>query len=318
MWELPLRFGVAHIVTPTHTMELKYAGAPVHTIRHDKRKFLVCVGGKWRPVKGVRDFVKRMYFPNWYQRKLKDDAKPATGLRVGSKVDSEVTRVVDQFYAKYPKFSVLDNGDSLDPSARLAWAFASDDLHKYTLSLFTQLEGMGMRPVASQVCVGVPSLNMATAVDLVCELVGEQTLVLVEIKTGYNQYLEQDTGMMRAPFTAIKNHPLNQHRLQAATTEMLFRATYTGIGRVNARNGTHVQSLVAVANRDGCAIYGQLPEFKHGSSEMRHLRAHAFRPATSGGYSASKRKRAPSKRNTTPRPRKRVRKASSGRKSRSK
>ncbi len=286
-------------------MKIAYVGEPTQAIHFDKAKkrFGVWQEGRWRSVKGVHAFISR-YFNGWHHKHNTGSGRNHTGMVTGAEVDEQVTSVTNWFYRRYPAFSIRNDGEGIpgrldnggvNPDI-VRWGLLRDKLHKYTRSLFVLLEENNLRPHASQVHVGSKSLNIATAIDLLCiDTTRPRSLVVVEIKTGYNGYLLKSTRKMKSPFDQVDNHPLNQHRLQAAVTELLFRKAYTGVGRFNAAEDKRidVRSVVAVINRDGCALYDQIPHFTYTESVVfRERIRHDMMHSTSNTAAARKRSRA--------------------------
>ena len=70
--------------------------------------------------------------------------------------------------------------------------------------------------------------------------------VVVEVKTGFHGYHDASSGMMRKQFSFLTNSPRNQHLLQAAFSEQLYRRTCV--------NATVSGSLVLRINDGGVHV----------------------------------------------------------------
>lgn len=96
--------------------------------------------------------------------------------------------------------------------------------HPYTLKLIRALRAARMRPIDTQYVVHDSRSGIATGIDLVCEHVPSGSVVLCEIKCGFNGTSnEAACGPMRAPLASVSDCPRNQHQLQAACGEWMFR-----------------------------------------------------------------------------------------------
>ena len=196
------------------------------------------------------------------ESKLAPDARRAVrevtglaGLELGTTVDREVTQWVRLIWnhglqwahvlptAERPSpplpRTLLDNAAEC---ARLRHLQHNSNL--YTRRFLRELANRQLVPVASQLCVGSLDARLGTAVDVVCALsTGVQrlpegrwllrpgaTVVLLELKCGWEQTYQRYCGRMKAPLAHLTDSPEHQHQLQLLLTRILFERTYRGRG----------------------------------------------------------------------------------------
>lgn len=125
------------------------------------------------------------------------------GKQMGTRVDAAITRCIK-----------LDKAPTRQQ--RGASAF------------FMSCRDRGMRPTAAQVAVGDASLFLGTRADVVCKK--ESDVYLLEIKTGFANYLYRHTGSaLKPPLQEFTDSPNNQHHLQLALTKHMYQQTYPDI-----------------------------------------------------------------------------------------
>jgi hypothetical protein len=118
-----------------------------------------------------------------------------------------------------------------------------------------------LRPIGAQVVVRCEQCDLATLVDGVF-LNAEGRVVLVELKCGFEGYVDRSTGAMRGPFCALSNAPVNQHQIQIAFTRCMFERTFPEFGKVDAivvrmtETGAHVKAVEKKVDVVSRAIFG--------------------------------------------------------------
>ena len=77
----------------------------------------------------------------------------------------------------------------------------------------------------------------------------EGSTVVLELKTGFENYNDRSTGNMKGDFSFLTNCPGNQHRVQLALTAEMFEKTFPELGAVKTilvrmtSKGAHVVKL---------------------------------------------------------------------------
>jgi hypothetical protein len=198
-----------------------------------------------------------------------------SGMTRGTKVDNALTRVV-RWYGKYH-----DKG--ITPWSFLAGRKRSmvvrrsipikdqreikklaKSMHFWSQAILRVLKVMNLFPFMAQVRCGSKELRTGTEADLVCRPTGQTKLsftsekrtdkrvpvVVVELKTGYQDYYLKYGSNMLGICSDLPNSPHWQHQLQLLCTVKLFEATYSDqyavkdafILRVD-NNGLHLYRL---------------------------------------------------------------------------
>lgn len=88
-----------------------------------------------------------------------------------------------------------------------------------------------LSPVGAQVVVRDEESNLATLADGVFVDRQGRTVVL-ELKTGFENYNDKATGKMKGVYSFLSNCPGNQHRVQLALTVEMFEKTFPELGAV--------------------------------------------------------------------------------------
>lgn len=140
------------------------------------------------------------------------------GRRRGRAVDSQLTRLV--------------NAGKTLPSRG-----------NYSLSnlVLATLAHNDLEPLVSQRAVCDERLRVATAIDLLCLCRATSTLVVVEVKCGYESnhhaaFVGDDDGQCRMafPLRTLKDTPTNRHLVQLACTNELFRKGFVDAERLQS------------------------------------------------------------------------------------
>ncbi len=82
------------------------------------------------------------------------------------------------------------------------------------------------KPVLTQAPVRHDTLRIGTMVDVVCRD-SQGRYKLLELKTGFEQYYDTSSGhKLSGPFEQHSDCPRNQHQLQLAATEHMYKMTH--------------------------------------------------------------------------------------------
>lgn len=158
---------------------------------------------------GITKVLQRVYYPNYrYTGGAKGErGKGPKGMRRGTMVDVQVRQVV----------KALVKGEPF---------VKTKTTHPLTVKFMSALEVLGLDPVATQTNVGDRGMRLATSVDLVARDQKTNSIVLVELKCGFNNYMDTATARMRHEMNMYPNSPRFQHQLQLAVTTELFVRTF--------------------------------------------------------------------------------------------
>jgi Holliday junction resolvase-like predicted endonuclease len=127
---------------------------------------------------------------------------------------------------------IADYAESVASGRGLQTYYAKHDrrTHPATQKVLEYLiQDLAWQVVGSNVPVFDPTLHFnrwATEIDLVAIDPSSDTLVLVELKTGYDANFYAATGAMKDARLMMNNSPLNQAKIQLVATAMLFDALY--------------------------------------------------------------------------------------------
>ncbi len=166
--------------------------------------------------------------------------KTQSGFARGKKVDAQLTRIA--------------NGGTLRLSA----------LHPLSSATLGALRTEGMQLVCGQLPVGSNTHRLATAVDLVALRVdagGQQELVLVELKTGFDQgrtMAAMKAGRsqnLRGPLSAASDCLTHRHMAQIAAATALFVGDQTAIELLKRHNISSVSGVLLYANNESVEFH---------------------------------------------------------------
>jgi len=171
-------------------------------------------------LRGLCDTNKEAFFPKYVydlETTKEDEATrerlgprntPRQGRELGSRIDGELTAVVDKKSA--PK---------------VGW-------HPYVQRILKLLRQRGYRLLATQVPVGCIRARVYTAVDLVLEPIGgggNGGVVLTEIKCREPDTLQREyksAPYLQAPFACHLNNVFNHDQLQTGGAQLCFEETF--------------------------------------------------------------------------------------------
>jgi hypothetical protein len=94
--------------------------------------------------------------------------------------------------------------------------------HPYSKKFVMWVEYKKLVAVHAQLAVG--DAKIRTFIDVILKDRRGRHIV-VEVKTGFHGYHDASSGLMRKEFSFLSNSPRNQHLLQAAFSEQLYRRT---------------------------------------------------------------------------------------------
>jgi hypothetical protein len=144
------------------------------------------------------------------------------GLARGNRVDHELRHYVRAVHKNSERLiaarpTPLDFAEALVPAP---------GAHPFTAKLASGMSHMGLYPVAGQVVVEDEATRIGTACDLVCIDIRDGGTVIVEVKCGFDGYLDAKCGNMRHECHMLPDSPRQQHQVQLALTTALFSRTY--------------------------------------------------------------------------------------------
>jgi len=126
-------------------------------------------------------------------------------------------------------------------------------------ALFRSFDLKRLEPVYAEFADYYEQLSLASAIDLMCVRrdpeTGRESLVLLEVKTGYDNGFRSGTGPLKAPASLkskYNNSPLNQAFLQLAFYRKMIERNYPTVRLGSA----YVVQLLS----SGAVVYHRLPE----------------------------------------------------------
>jgi len=212
----------------------------------EKRKALVA--GDGQVFRGVCPTIHSLFFPHYKYRPIETTAmapsppqvslvplppllsgrvapkvptRPPTGLETGVRVDQELTKAIREI--------VRNGGNVRSYLTGLFKRPKQERIHHRTRSILRWLVEMGYRPVAAQLPVSSTKGRVATLVDIVCYDQKTNRFILIETKSGFDDYYDTGSGCQlqgSASFLKRSDSPRNQHQLQLLATSLLFCATF--------------------------------------------------------------------------------------------
>lgn len=187
--------------------------------------------------RGLTAVIRDAFYPDYVFKKngeggvftSRRNKKEKKGMARGRLVDDQVRRWIQGKVEK-------KNRKKFHPFAR-----AFIELTEKVLRL---------SPAGAQVVVRDEESDLATLADAVFVDRKGKTVVL-ELKTGFENYNEKFTGNMRGGFSFLTNCPGNQHKVQLALTAEMFEKTFPELGAVKSllvrmtSAGAHVVKLAS-------------------------------------------------------------------------
>lgn len=194
--------------------------APCPTVRYNPKTKCFVHATTGKRYRGITDVTKRLAPSGKGCGGTREIVAGPKGRRRGTLVDTQAAAVFNT------------------PGVKL-----KTKMHPYTAKLLSALKAEGLQRVRAQVAVADVDHRVATAVDFVCYRPADDSLVLIELKCGFES---------SDPVWLAKQE--RSHALQLAVTKYLFRLTYPGIKRVRA--------LVFRVHSAGVRVHGVPAEVK--------------------------------------------------------
>jgi hypothetical protein len=167
------------------------------------------------PTKKTRSEVIRRKNHAPYELQKKMRSCPTYGSMHGTIVHSEIAHCIDAI--RKPErmiHELIDKVPSPDPC---------------TIRILEILKLKGWIPLESEVPIWDSDMKIATAIDLVAMDVLAQELIIIELKTGYEneEYMEIDGDpFMLYPCESLRDCPDNRHQLQLMMTLLILKVGY--------------------------------------------------------------------------------------------
>ncbi len=162
-------------------------------------------------------------------RKYRSSSK-RIGIRVSLELEAHVKgldplrgRVVDEWKSVFEAVRP-SGGDSSASSMK------SDrrprKMHRFTRALLNFMETRGVTLVAAELPIRDEESNIATRVDLIGLRASDNALILVELKTGFDNGAYTSSDVMRAPLSDVNDSLRNRALLQLAIERAILLKTY--------------------------------------------------------------------------------------------
>jgi hypothetical protein len=217
------------------------------------------IDGKQIKAKGLTSLLKSIFWSNYdyYASTNTKTHKHNTGLKFpnqgqqrGKKIHRDMQRYIDfvtQRVEKRPK-----------------------RFHEYSRKLIVALEKWGLIPIDSEHPVADMAINVASAVDIICRNERNE-LVLIEVKTGMDNYIQKGNSTLQGPLSGIFNNcPLHQAFLQLIMTAEMMKQT----------SGLYISDdnlYVVQVHNSGCSPFVLPQKFREKRSEIySYFRSQVF------------------------------------------
>jgi hypothetical protein len=221
--------------------------------------------------KGVHRTISALFYPAYtYKAANKgprgkvaptvDTSDNLTGMGLGSAVDREAVSIVNLLvslgiplntFLSECRLRAPAHADQKSMDALVGWQVT---MHDYTRRFLAHVNAQQWEPVGCQVPCGSVEAKVATAVDMVCSSKRDGgRLVLIELKCGFERYIDRYSGHMCSPFQASTDCPRNQFQVQLMITRALFVSTYP--------NGKNVGCVIVRVTRDQVEQFSLAPAF---------------------------------------------------------
>lgn len=209
-------------------------------VRFDKRRKVLVNDG--RSLKGLTALLKQTFYPRYVYTRPKHlpdltvekQCKRIKGSRrVGTGFDSKITDTVrlQQRYKLDPRCFWSLNCDKMLPARvtaadRKRIAAVAKRRNPYVQRFWRLMRVYEWTPISTQVPVRHDTLRIGTMVDVLCKD-KHNNYKLLELKTGFESYYDTSSGRkLSSPFDHKSDCPRNQHQLQLAATEHMYRMTH--------------------------------------------------------------------------------------------
>lgn len=179
---------------------------------------------------------------------LDDELNRQRGLRTGTIVDRELEIIAN---AEWNIEDCKDENMIGEGLVEYVIKLLKHRPHPYTLSVMRHRNLWKWKRLLPQFCVFSEELMLATAIDELVRLDSDNRLILVETKSGYDNYINLGNDNMQCEcLSDVNNSPLNQHFLQVLFA-ILMLEKYWGV--------TVHEAYVVVVNTKGVNRY-ELPK----------------------------------------------------------
>jgi hypothetical protein len=127
-------------------------------------------------------------------------------------------------------------------------AKTNSERHVFSRAFITLMHKLKLRPIGAQVVCRCAICDIATLIDAVF-IDKNNCVVLVELKCGFEGYIDEFTGNMQGVFKSLTNAPKNQHQIQVAFSRCMFERTFPELGAIDAlvvrmtTSGAHVSRV---------------------------------------------------------------------------
>lgn len=166
-------------------------------------------------MRGVTDTIRTEFFPKYSYKSAthgifedRDTTEAKEGGRNALKLGRELDRQIDRAH-RTGRLPTLEHGKRV----------------------IENIESRGWSIVDVQLAVADESIRLNTCIDVVA--MDDKMLYLIELKTGYAGYKHRHT-QYPMKILDIDDSPFNQHRVQAAVNEKLFRTTHSDLTDVQS------------------------------------------------------------------------------------
>ena len=176
--------------------------------------------------RGLTAVLKDRYYSDYqYQGGAMALGTEKTGWSRGRVVDNEV----HDWIKNRTNFKSKSKSNGIKRKLTKKW----EDMHSFSRAFIELTRRLKLTPVGTQVVVRSKDCDLATLIDAVF-LNEHNNIVLVELKCGFNGYIDTASGLMSAPFSRFKDSPKYQHQLQLGFTKQMFHKTFPEFNKVDA------------------------------------------------------------------------------------
>jgi hypothetical protein len=134
--------------------------------------------------------------------------------------------------------------------------------HVFSRAFIALTHKLRLRPIGAQVVCRCALCDVATLIDAVF-IDKNDRVVLVELKCGFEGYIDEYTGNMQGVFRSLTNAPKNQHQIQVAFSRCMFERTFPELGPVDAivvrmtTSGAHVSRVTSDVDKIARRVFNQ-------------------------------------------------------------
>ncbi len=165
------------------------------------------------------NYKKRKHRSYYVPSKRKSNCPQPPGLEHGLSVHNQV--------CVYVRLCILYNDDEEEINTVFYNYFPEPDPCTFRIISFCKLKNW--TPICSEYAIWSPRWNIATSVDLIVEDNSDNSMILIELKTGYEgeEYDVCPTdSYMLSPLDMFPNCPLYQHQVQVMAMLIILYKDY--------------------------------------------------------------------------------------------